>query len=730
MPLDRFPHYKQLDAMDCGATCLRMVARYYGRFYSLEYLRQITFLDREGVSLLSISDAAEQIGLHTLGVKVSYERLADDLPMPCIAHWRQVHFVVVYKISKTYVWVADPAGSKVQYTKEEFLDGWASDIVDGEKRGIVLLLEKTPEFDKREGEKLEKKGFSFLFKYLTNYKQLIVQLLLGLTCGSAISLIFPFLVQSLVDTGIHTRDLNFIFYILIAQVLLTFGSISIEFIRGWILLHLGARVNISLVSDFLIKLMKLPIRFFDTKLTGDLMQRINDNHRVEEFLTSTSLSTIFSFVNFIIFGIILSFYNIQIFALFSVATLLYLAWILFFLRKRKTLDYKRFDQMAKNQSSLIQIINGMPEIKIHNAETQKRWEWERIQAQLFRLSMDYLSVNQIQHAGASLINELKNVFISFIAAKAVIDGQMSLGQMMAMQYIVGQLNGPVEQIISFILEGQSALISLERMNEIHTREEEEDLSQKINYIPENQSLIFENVSFNYGGPHSPMVLQQLNLVIPRGRKTAIVGTSGSGKTTILKLLLNSYQPTEGQIRLGDIPLNNIRNRTWRDQCGVVMQEGFIFSDSIAKNIALGDDIIDKKKLLFSAKVANIQTFIDALPLGYNTKIGEDGIGLSQGQKQRLLIARAVYKNPDYIFLDEATNALDAYNELIVMENLEQFFKEKTVIIVAHRLSTVKNADNIVVIERGEIIEQGTHEQLTAMRGAYYHLVKNQLELGS
>jgi ATP-binding cassette subfamily B protein len=730
MLIDRFPHYKQLDGMDCGATCLRMIARHYGRYYSLEYLREITFLDREGVSLMSISDAAEQIGLHTLGVKVSYDRLSDDLPMPCVAHWRQVHFVVVYKITKSHVWVADPAAGKFKITKEEFLDAWASDVVDGEKRGIALLLEKTPEFDTREGEKLEKKGFSFLLKYLRNYKPMLVQLFLGLGFGSLISLIFPFLVQSIVDTGIPTRDLGFIYYILIAQVFLTLGHIVIEYIRGWILLHVGARVNINLVSDFLIKLMRLPIRFFDTKLTGDLMQRISDNQRVEHFLTSSTLSTIFSFVNFLIFGAILAFYNLKIFAVFGFATILYLLWIIIFLRKRKVLDYKRFDQMSKNQSSLIQIINGMPEIKIHNAERQKRWEWERIQAQLFRLSMDYLSVDQFQHAGASLINELKNVFISVIAAKAVIDGQMTLGQMMSMQYIIGQLNGPVEQIINFILEAQSALISLERMNEIHTREDEEDLSQKINYIPENQSLILENVSFNYGGPHSPMVLNQIDLVIPRGKKTAIVGTSGSGKTTILKLLLNSYQPTDGQIRLGDIPLNNIRNRTWRDRCGVVMQDGFIFSDTIAKNIALGEDIVDKRKLLQAAKVANIQTYIDALPLGYNTKIGEDGIGLSQGQKQRLLIARAVYKNPDYIFLDEATNALDAYNELIVMENLEQFFRDRTVVIVAHRLSTVKSADNIVVIERGEIIEQGTHEYLTSQRGAYYHLVKNQLELGN
>lgn len=730
MLIDKFPHYKQLDGMDCGATCLRMIARHYGRFYSLEYLREITFLDREGVSMMSIADAAEQIGLHTLGVKVGYDRLTDDLPLPCVAHWRQVHFVVVYKITKTHVWVADPAATKIKLTRKEFLDGWASDTVDGEDRGIVLLLEKTPDFDTREGQKQQARGFGFLLKYLTNYKRELIQLFLGLGFGSLISLIFPFLVQAIVDTGIQSKDLSFIYIILLAQVILTFGHIAIEFIRGWILLHVGSRINISLVSDFLIKLMRLPIRFFDTKLTGDLMQRISDNQRVEHFLTSSTLSTIFSIVNFLIFGVILMFFNTKIFMIFGIATLVYLVWILFFLRKRKVLDYKRFDQMSKNQSSLMQIINGMPEIKIHNAETQKRWEWERIQAQLFHLSMDYLSVDQLQHAGASLINELKNVFISVIAAKAVIDGQMSLGQMMSMQYIIGQLNGPVEQLIGFVLEAQSALISLERMNEIHTRENEEDLSQKINYIPESQSLILENVSFNYGGPHSPMILRDINLVIPKGKKTAIVGTSGSGKTTILKLLLSSYQPIEGQIKLGDIPLSNIRNRTWRERCGVVMQDGFIFGDTIARNIALGEERIDKRQLLLAAKVANIQPFIDSLPLGYNTKIGEDGIGLSQGQKQRLLIARAVYKNPDYIFLDEATNALDAHNELIVMDNLEQFFKEKTVVVVAHRLSTVKSADNIIVIEQGEIIEQGNHAQLTAMRGAYYHLVRNQLELGN
>jgi ATP-binding cassette subfamily B protein len=728
--LDRFPFYKQLDAMDCGATCLRMISKHYGKYYSIEYLREITFVDREGVSLMSIADAAERIGIHTLGVKVTYERMIDDLPLPCVAHWRQIHFIVVHKISKTHVWIADPAAGKFKITKEEFLNGWVSDVNDGEEKGILLLMETTPEFFQTKGQKIEKKGFSFLFGYLKNYKKLMVQIALGLLAGSAISLIFPFFMQSLVDIGIPTGDKSFIFLILVAQLFLTLGKTAIEFIRGWILLEVGSRVNISLVSDFLAKLMNLPVRFFDTKLTGDLLQRISDNSRVEHFLTSSTLSTLFSFFNFIIFGGILAYYNIKIFAIFIVATFLHIGWIVLFLKKRKELDYKRFDQASKNQSQLIQLINGMPEIKLHNAERQKRWQWERIQAQLFVLSRSYLAVDQYQHVGATLINEIKNILISYVAALAVIENHMSMGMMMSMQFIVGQLNGPVEGIINFILEAQSASISLERMNEIHSKDNEEVIEDKLSYIPENQSLILDNVEFNYGGPHSPLILNKVNMVIPLGKKTAIVGTSGSGKTTILKLLLNFYQPTSGAIRLGDTNINSFKNSLWREKCGVVMQDGFIFSDTIAKNIALGDEVVDKKNLLFAVKIANIQSFIETLPLGYNTKIGEDGIGLSQGQKQRLLIARAVYKNPDYIFLDEATNALDAYNEMIVMDNLEMFFKEKTVVIVAHRLSTVKSADNIIVIEHGEIIEQGNHEQLTRNRGAYYQLVKNQLELGN
>ncbi|MEL6867438.1 MAG: peptidase domain-containing ABC transporter [Bacteroidota bacterium] len=726
----KFPFYKQLDAMDCGATCLRMIARFYGRYYSLDYLRQLTYLDREGVSLMGISDAAESIGMHTLAVKLDYDRLADDIPLPCVAHWRQNHFIVVYKINKKHVWVADPAAGKFKLTRQEFCDGWISDTEDGQEVGVLLLMETTPEFFQRDGEKVDKAGFGFLLSYISKYRKLLFQLGLGLFMGSILQLVFPFLMQAIVDIGIIYEDINFILLILVAQLILFLSQTAVEFIRGWILLHIGVRVNINLISDFLIKMMKLPLRFFDTKMTGDLLQRIYDNQRVETFLTSASLITLFSLFNFLIFGIVLAYYDLTIFGVFTISTLLYIVWVVYFLRRRKALDYRRFDQLAENQSNLIQLIGGMKEIKLHNAEKQKRWQWERIQAKLFRVSMDYLAVDQWQRSGASFINESKNIIISFIAAKAVIDGTMTLGMMLAVQYIIGQLNGPIEQLVGFIRSAQDAKISLERMNEIHGRDNEENPEEKINMLPENRDLYMDKVSFQYSGPHSPKVLKDISLHIPEGQTTAIVGTSGSGKTTILKLLLNFYAPVSGSIRLGDLSLGSLQNKIWRGKCGVVMQDGYIFSESIAKNIALGDEIIDRRKLLKAVKVANIQSFIESLPLGYNTKVGDDGVGLSQGQKQRLLIARAVYKDPEYIFFDEATNALDAYNEMIIMENLEEFFRGKTVVVVAHRLSTVKNADNIVVLEHGEMIEQGTHEQLTALRGAYYYLVKNQLELGA
>jgi len=729
---DRFPFYKQLDSADCGATCLRMVAKYYDRHYTLDYLRQLSYLDREGVSLMGISDAAEKIGLRTLGVKAGFKRLAEDIPLPCVAHWKQDHFVVVYKVKGGKVYVADPKIGKVELDEQDFLNGWISDVVNTEPQGILLLLETTPDFFEREGDKnTDRTGFAFLWPYMRQHRKLIVQIGLGLLLGSLIQLAFPFLMQALVDKGVQLNDLNFVYLILAAQGMLFFSQVAVEFIRGWILLHIGTRVNINLVSDFLIKLMKLPMSFFDTKMTGDLLQRIYDNERVERFLTTSSLSTLFSIVSLMVFGMVLLFYDSVIFMVFIIGAILYFSWVGFFLNRRRKLDNRRFEQMAENQNTLIQLVNGMQEIKLHNAQRQKRWAWERIQAKLFRVNVEYLATDQVQRAGAAFINEGKNILISVLAAKAVIDGQMTLGMMLAVQYIIGHMNAPLESLVQFILHAQEAKISLERMSEINARRDEEfDEDSKVNVLPSNGDLSMQNLSFRYGGPHDPWVLQNINLIIPEGKTTAIVGTSGSGKTTLLKLLLNFYPPTEGSLRIGDIGLSNLNNKLWRNYCGVVMQDGYIFSDTIAKNIALGEENIDRRRLLYAAKVANIQSFVESLPSGYNTKIGQEGSGLSQGQRQRLLIARAIYKDPQYIFFDEATNALDAHNERTIMQNLGLTFRNKTVIIVAHRLSTVRNADNIIVLEKGEVLEQGTHQELTNRRGAYYNLVKDQLELGS
>ena len=726
----RFPFIKQMDAMDCGPTSLAMVAKYYGKTYSVQTLRERSFITREGVSMLGTSDAAESIGFRTMGVRLTFEKLAAEAVLPCIAHWRQNHFIVVYEIKKDMVYVSDPAHGLVKYTKDEFCQGWISTRKEGEDQGLCLLLEPTPDFYKTEDESMNKSSFKFLFSYLRPYKKFLLQLVLGMLLGSMLQLIFPFLTQSIVDFGINNRDLNFITLILIAQLVLFISRSSVDFIRSWILLHISTRINISLISDFLIKLMKLPIGFFDTKMIGDIMQRIGDHRRIETFLTSSTLNIMFSLINLVVFGVVLIIYNTQIFTIFLIGSVLYMTWIYLFMKKRRELDFKRFAQLADNQSNLIQIITGMQEIKLNNCEKQKRWEWEKIQAKLFRVNIKSLALSQYQQIGSVFINQVKDIFISFIAARAVVEGQMTLGIMLAVQYIIGQLNSPIEQLIGFAHATQDAKISLERLGEIHLKKDEESPDDaKITLLPEKRGLTISNLSFQYEGPHSEFVLQDLDLEIPMGKVTAMVGMSGSGKTTLIKLLLGFYAPIKGDIRVGEILLSNISGRMWRQRAGVVMQDGFIFSDSIARNISVRDEVTDKKKLLHAVKIANIQEYIESLPLGYNTKIGLEGHGLSQGQKQRLLIARAIYADPDYIFFDEATNALDANNERVIMENLQEFYQGRTVVVVAHRLSTVKNADQIVVLDKGKVVEKGTHQELTRLRGAYYNLVKNQLELG-
>jgi ATP-binding cassette subfamily B protein len=725
-----FPYYKQLDSMDCGPSCLRMIAKHYGRNYTLETIRKQSQINREGVSLLGISEAAENIGFRSLGVRFSFEKLKEEMPLPCIVHWNQNHFVVVYKIERNKVYVADPGKGLIKFTDEEFKREWISTAHEGEKEGVALMIEPTPKFYEAEDEKRKGLGFGLLLRYLLSHIKLISQLALGLLAGSILQLIFPFLTQSVIDIGINTRNLSFVYIVLIAQLMLIAGRTMVDFIRSWIMLHISTRINISILSDFLIKLMRLPVSFFDTKNFGDIMQRIGDHQRIESFLTGTALNTMFSLFNLVVFGVVLANYNMTIFGVFLIGSIAYVAWIVLFLKQRRKLDFKRFDVASKNQSSLIQLISGMQEIKMNNCEKQKRWEWERIQARLFKLSIKGLALSQYQQIGAFFLNEGKNVFITFLAAQAVINGQLTLGGMMAMQYIIGQLNGPVEQLIGLTQSIQDAKISLERLNEIHGMDDEEPLDKTfLDQLPEHKDLTLQNVSFQYPGAGQEPVLKQINLHIPKGKTTAIVGMSGSGKTTLLKLLLKFYPPAKGEIRIGETSLSVVSNRYWRSLCGVVMQEGFIFSDSIAKNIAVGEERIDMNRLLHATKVANIQEFIESLPLGLNTKIGSEGNGISQGQKQRILIARAVYKNPEYIFFDEATNALDANNELIIMENLNDFFKGRTVVIVAHRLSTVKNADQIIVLDKGEVVELGSHHELTAQKGEYYQLVKNQLELG-
>ena len=758
-----FAYYKQLNSMDCGPTCLRMVAKHYGKHYNADTLRQKAGFSKAGVSLLGISETAEKLGFRTRGVKLIVKQL-EEVTLPCILHWRQNHFVALVSITKNKVKIADPAKGVITYTKNEFAGYWlSSETGDNEQVGIALLLEPTPSFYEQEGEQEHKLSWKLVLQYLTQSRWQVTQVFIALIITSLIQLIFPFLTQSIVDTGINGQNLQYVMIVLIAQLMLTFSKTIVDFIRSRLLLRVSNILNLQILSDFWIKLTKLPVSYFDVHHTGDTLQRIGDHRQIQNFLTGSALNTLFSVFNFVVYAIVLMIYNVQLFFIFSIGSIFYFIWIQFFLKIRRKINYQTFHLSSRENNATLQLIQGMQEIRLNNAEKQKRWDWENIQAAVFKLNFKTLNYNQWQQAGATLINQTQDIAITFIVAKLVIDGKLTLGAMLAVQYIIGQLSGPINQWVGFVQSAQDAKISMERLNEIHQLDEEEDPKKIYNKeLPEDRSILLKNLSFTYPGAGNEPVLKDIHLHIPEGKVTAIVGVSGSGKTTLLKLLLKIYQQYEGEIRIGatvnitpegfenlqglersnppKIPRNavqrtglrfeNIDNHLWRASCGAVMQEGFIFNDTIARNFAIGEENITYSRLIQSCKTANIYSFIESLPNGFFTQLGSEGVGLSQGQKQRLLIARAVYKNPDYLFFDEATNSLDANNEKEITENLNQFFKGKTVIVVAHRLSTVKNADKIVVLDRGEIVEEGSHKELTELRGKYYELVKNQLELGA
>ena len=726
----KFPHYPQLDVKDCGPTCLRMVAKHYGKTFSREFLRDKASITKTGVTMAGIAEAAEAIEMRTLGMRISLESLVSEAPTPFIVPWRQKHFVVVYKTSKTKIYVADPAQGLLTYSHADFKKAWTNTT---DETGFVLLLEASPQFYGLAEDNTKTKGFSFLLPYFKPYKKLIRQLFVGLLVATIIQFILPFLMQTVVDVGVNNRDIPFIYLILISQLVLILSQTLVSVFREWLLIHITSRFNIKMISDFLFKMLKLPVSYFDTRNAGEHLQRIQDHTRIQNFVSSSTLNMVFSMVTFVIFNCILAYYNLKIFFVFIIGAILYVGWTFFFLKKRAELDYKRFDETSQSQTNLLQIISGVKEIKINNSQRKNRWKWEFTQISLFKTSLSSLKLSQYQSIGATFINELKNIIITFLAATAVVDGNLTLGMMISTQYIVGQLNLPLSNFIVFIQTWQDAKISLERLSQVHTKEDEDvATAHKTKELPDNKTIEIKDLSYRYGGKSTPFVLKNVNCIIPEGKTTAIVGASGSGKTTLMKLLLKFYEPTKGSITIGSIDLNTINNDFWRMNCGAVMQDTFMFNDTIGGNISESEqnEMIDRDKLNNASFVANMDDFIQKLPNKYNTELGTSGIRLSGGQEQRIMIARAVYKDPFYLFFDEATSALDANNEKVIMENLNNFITGKTAIIVAHRLSTVKNADNIIVLENGEIVEQGNHGELTKLRGKYYELVKNQLELGN
>ncbi|MCQ2238868.1 MAG: peptidase domain-containing ABC transporter [Bacteroidaceae bacterium] len=723
-----FPFVSQHDSMLCGIACLEMIFRYYGKSYSQNTLSRYCYATTEGVSLLGISQAAQSLGCRSAGVKMGIDDLY-KLQCPIILHWNQNHFVVFYGINtKGSFLVADPGKGKMKYSKDEIIKYWLGGA--SSSRGIALILEPTQKFyTHKEKQSSEKRSVLFLIDKFLYFKKEFVWIILSTALASCLQLVLPFLTQILVDKGITLHDFDIIYLILLGQLFLTMGKTVADFIRNRIVLYVGLKIDISLVSDFFIKLLSLPMYFFDVKLLGDLQQRIHDHNRVKNFLTNQLLNAIFSTFSFIVFGVVLIKYSLTIFLVFLIGILLYGVWVLIYFQKRRDLDFLYFEQQAENNNKTYQLLTSLQEIKLQRCENRRRLEWVRIQENLFQTNMRMLDLQQRQEAGSVLINETKNIISTVIAAAAVIHGEMTLGMMLAIQYIIGQLNSPVSLLVQFIYSLQDVQISLERINEIKDMEEEDsDADAYVEYGTECQDIVIKNVHFKYDVHSSKEILNGISLTIPHNRITAIVGASGSGKTTLLKLLLGYYPASDGEITLAGRHLQNYKMKWWRSRCGVVMQDGIIFSESIARNIAVDDGEIDKTRLKRSAQIACIDEFVQTLPLKYETEVGKGGVGLSRGQQQRVLIARAVYKDPDYIILDEATNSLDANNEQTIVDNLSEYYKGRTVIIIAHRLSTVRNADQIVVMESGKIVEIGTHESLIKQKGYYHKLIQNQLDI--
>ena len=720
---------RQRDSMQCGVACLAMISHQYGKKISLSEASLYCHAKATGVSLKSIYDGAKAIGLDSRASCISVNELSHS-DKPCILHWNQHHFVVLYKVKggrKFYV--ADPGKGLIKYDRNEFERHWVSTMSDGENKGIAMFFEPLTDFYRENDDRIEeKRSFKFLASYVLEYRRYFMQVFFSLLFVCVLQLVMPFLTQSIVDLGIAHKDVNLIWAILLGELTIVIGKTSTDFIRRWLLLHISMRINISLVSDFFIKLLKLPMSFFETKLMGDLLQRMNDHSRVQLFLTNQLLGVVFTFFSFVVFGSVLFVYNKVIFGVFLLGSLVYGLWIAYFLKRRKLIDYELFEQQAINKNKTYQFITSMQEIKLQDCEKRRRWEWEDTQADLFNVQMKSLKLQQTQEAGGVFINEVKNIFITVLAATAVIEGQITLGTMLAIQYIVGQLSSPVENLMAFVYDLQDVKISLDRINEIHQAENEEGGDRKLNNFYGQKEISIDHIDFKYDPHGLNNTLDDISFTIPEGKITAIVGASGSGKTTLMKLMLAYYPIISGSIRIGGHNIKDYSLKWWRRHCGVVMQEGVIFSESIARNIAVSDDTVDEAYLEKAARIACIHDFIMSLPLKYNTKIGRDGMGMSLGQRQRILIARAVYKNPDFIFLDEATNSLDAKNEREIVDNLDNFYKGKTVVVIAHRLSTIKNANQIIVLDHGRIAESGNHTALIEKKGLYYNLIKNQLEL--